>query len=62
MASAETELSAATSREQVMNQSPPGNSPTLCPGIRSPAELGLQELQPGLNLPRSVVAVQGDVP
>lgn len=49
----QTKPTVATSRRQkVMAQSPP-DSP--------PAELGLQELQPGLDLPRPVVSVQGHV-
>lgn len=58
-----TEPGAATlgEQEKVMAQSSPPkvlSNPVPCP----PAELGLQELQPGLNLPWPVVAVQGDVP
>lgn len=52
-----TEPTAATSRKQkVMAQSPPG---PLQPCL--PAELGLQELQSGLDLPWPAVTVQGHV-
>lgn len=51
------EPTAAPSRKKkAMAQSPPG-ALQPCP----PAELGLQELQPGLDLPWPVVPVQGHV-